>query len=103
MFDKFIFELNFVEGLLESIRHSMRSYWSSKNTNTFHELAHHVTSQTKILIGSNDVDAPDNSEKRELNVGIVRTGSVRQMRLSQIQLYRPARTIRPPVHHLLPC
>lgn len=48
VYDDYVFKGGVIEGLSESIRHFMRSYWQSKKNATEYELVCHATLLTKL-------------------------------------------------------
>lgn len=70
VYDVYILKEIFIEGLPESIRQSMRSYWGSKIRARVHELARHATSFTILQHGLRNTPAAskhDNMDNRRGN------------------------------------
>lgn len=63
VYDEYVLKGIFIEGLHESIRHSMRSYWGSRKNATVHDLARHATSLTNLQHGSRIPDVPRNMDR----------------------------------------
>lgn len=61
--DELVLKGNLFEGLLELIRHCMRSCWGLKKSSAVHDLARHVTSLAKLQRGLPSTDTKSSNDK----------------------------------------
>lgn len=83
VYNSYVCNVIFVKGLLQSISHNMRAYWSSYRTSYSQKLANHATSLTKLQAAARPGERPavytDNRHKLNILYPYRRWGTIKNI------------------------